>query len=198
MAVKHARVHVLEGGKHASEHVLKDAPGHVFEDGKHACQSRKPARRSKKPAPVHMNPSINPVTNPSSESESDSRAAGGDREDNTEIAFANFWAVYPKRRGKNHARQAFKAAIKGASAADIIAGARRYAAERARQDPRYTKHPRTWLNGGCWEDEPEATGQTNAGQTIDQDGNIVESSDQPRSRAEEALAAVRRHSKSNW
>jgi hypothetical protein len=30
----------------------------------------------------------------------------------------------------------------------------RYAAERAGQPPKYTKHPATWLKGGCWADEP--------------------------------------------
>jgi hypothetical protein len=29
----------------------------------------------------------------------------------------------------------------------------RYAAERRGEDPRFTKHPATWLRKGCWSDE---------------------------------------------
>ncbi|OKO71893.1 hypothetical protein AC630_31760 [Bradyrhizobium sp. AS23.2] len=37
----------------------------------------------------------------------------------------------------------------------MLNGAMRYAAERTGQDPKFTKHPATWLNGECWKDEPE-------------------------------------------
>lgn len=30
----------------------------------------------------------------------------------------------------------------------------RYAAQRDDEDPRFTKHPATWLQGKCWLDEP--------------------------------------------
>jgi len=43
---------------------------------------------------------------------------------------------------------------RGASAADILAGAQRYATDRASQDPKYTRYPTTWLNQECWTDEP--------------------------------------------
>jgi hypothetical protein len=73
----------------------------------------------------------------------------------TGAAFARFWTAYPKRVAKLAARRAFMAAVKrGADPEALVAGARRYAAERAGQDARYTKHPTTWLNGGCHEDEP--------------------------------------------
>jgi hypothetical protein len=72
-------------------------------------------------------------------------------------SFEEFWRVYPKRIAKETARKAFNAAIKRGATADVlIAGARRYAGERAGQESRYTKHPATWLNGGCWHDEPAA------------------------------------------
>ena len=57
--------------------------------------------------------------------------------------------------------------------------AKGYAIERAEEDPRYTKHPATWLAGGCWADE--AAG---AAPLIDNDGNII------------AIAARRRGQKS--
>ncbi len=68
--------------------------------------------------------------------------------------FEVFWAAYPRRIAKFKARTAFDKALKHSTAEEIIAGARRYAKEREGQDPQFTKHPATWLNGGCWEDEP--------------------------------------------
>jgi Helix-turn-helix domain len=83
-------------------------------------------------------------------------------------SFREFWGVYPRRVAKEAARKAHAAAIKrGADPETLIATAQRYAGERAGQDPRYTKHPATWLNGGCWEDEPPA------GDVIDEAGNLV-------------------------
>ena len=29
-----------------------------------------------------------------------------------------------------------------------------YAVEKGGEDPKFTKHPATWLNKGCWRDEP--------------------------------------------
>jgi hypothetical protein len=67
--------------------------------------------------------------------------------------FVKFWEIYPLKKSKEAARAKWRAALKKTDAADIIAGAERY-----RDDPgrkaEYTKHPTTWLNQGCWEDEP--------------------------------------------
>lgn len=69
--------------------------------------------------------------------------------------FDEFWALCPVKKSKAAAQKAWPRALAtGATAAEIIAGMRRYALERAGQDPRYTKHPSTWLNAGCWADEP--------------------------------------------
>jgi hypothetical protein len=38
----------------------------------------------------------------------------------------------------------------------IIAGAQRYAGERAGQDPQFTAHPATWLYQERWLDDTEA------------------------------------------
>jgi len=70
--------------------------------------------------------------------------------------FDEFWAAYPRRVGKIAAERAYaKALATGHDPALIIEGARFYAMERKLQDPQYTKHPVTWLNGGCWLDEPD-------------------------------------------
>lgn len=69
--------------------------------------------------------------------------------------FEAFWRVYPRRVAKIKARTAYDKAINkhGATHEQILAGAIRYARERLGEDPQFTKHPATWLNGGCWEDE---------------------------------------------
>jgi hypothetical protein len=79
-------------------------------------------------------------------------------------AFELFWNAYPRHVAKGGARKAYAAALKKTSAADILAGAQRYATERASQDPKYTKYPSTWLGQECWLDEPGPA------RVIDQDG----------------------------
>jgi hypothetical protein len=68
-------------------------------------------------------------------------------------AFERFWVIYPRRTGKITARKAWDRAIKFADGAEILAGAERYRDDPNR-DPQFTKHPETWLNAGCWNDEP--------------------------------------------
>jgi len=68
--------------------------------------------------------------------------------------FAAFWAAYPRRIDKGHARYAFKTARKKASFEDIMRG---LAAYRFDPRPEYRPHPRTWLVGERWiiEDDEE-------------------------------------------
>lgn len=74
----------------------------------------------------------------------------------SENSFDVFWKVFPRRVSKFAARTAFDRALKLASADAIIAGAQRYAAEKRGSEVRFIKHPTTWLNQGCWEDEEGA------------------------------------------
>lgn len=67
---------------------------------------------------------------------------------------SEFWPAYPRKVGKGHAKSAYRTARKHADKETIIAGVRRYASERAGQDPTYTKHAKTWLNSQGWGDEP--------------------------------------------
>lgn len=72
--------------------------------------------------------------------------------------FEEFYAAYPRHVGKEAARRAFVKAVKTkAPAADIIEGARRYAAATAAAgtETRYMAHPATWLNAGRWSDDME-------------------------------------------
>jgi hypothetical protein len=66
--------------------------------------------------------------------------------------FDAFWSIYPRKSAKKDARKAWdKLTVTERSFA--ITGAETYRDDPNR-DPGYTKHPATWLNAGCWEDDP--------------------------------------------
>lgn len=96
------------------------------------------------------------------ESHSPSLTLGNPDDHDVTNSFSEFWKQYPLKKGKEHARKAYERIIKDgkATAAELLAGALRYAAERdaeisaGRSEARFTKFPKTWLNGGCWTDEP--------------------------------------------
>jgi biotin operon repressor len=77
--------------------------------------------------------------------------------DQSRSDFEAFWHAYPKKVDKLRAEKLFANLLKSkrASVEQLIAGANRYATERAGQDPTYTKHASTWLNAGGWLDEPK-------------------------------------------
>lgn len=66
--------------------------------------------------------------------------------------FDEFWDTYPIRKSKGAARTAWAKALKKADAETIIAAAAAYRDD-PRRDPDFTKHPATWLNDECWNDE---------------------------------------------
>jgi hypothetical protein len=68
------------------------------------------------------------------------------------IGFDDFWRIYPKKVDRGEALRAFVKARENAPFEDIVLGAMRYATERTGQDPRFTKHPATWLSKACWTD----------------------------------------------
>jgi hypothetical protein len=72
--------------------------------------------------------------------------------------FADFWAAWPKSRrvDKRAARRAYTAALKrGVAATYLVEAASRYATlmTRMKTEPRFIKHPATWLNAGSYDDE---------------------------------------------
>lgn len=68
--------------------------------------------------------------------------------------FKIWYAKFPRHEALARAEKAYRAARKsGASAAELLAGAERYARLRAGEDKRYTQLPASWLNGRCWLDE---------------------------------------------
>lgn len=70
--------------------------------------------------------------------------------------FGEFYDAYPRHVARKAAAKAWTKAVReGAEPEQLIAAAKRYADSRQGQDPKFTKHPATWLNQGCWEDEPD-------------------------------------------
>lgn len=67
--------------------------------------------------------------------------------------FTDFYAAYPRRQKPAAARTAWEKAIKKATPEQIIAGARRFAADPNRE-PAFTPHPSSWLNAESWDDDP--------------------------------------------
>jgi hypothetical protein len=76
------------------------------------------------------------------------------------IGFDDFWRIYPKKVDRGEALRAFVKARENAPFEDIVLGAMRYATERTGQDPRFTKHPATWLSKACWTDPTHAQRQS--------------------------------------
>ena len=69
--------------------------------------------------------------------------------------FDNFWDAYPKRVDKISARKAYAKAVKSGATPELLAAAAaRYA--QSTQDPKFTKHPSTWLNAGSYLDAENA------------------------------------------
>lgn len=66
--------------------------------------------------------------------------------------FEDFWMAYPRRKGKGQAFRAWRTACKTAAPEEILAGLAR---TKWPAEPKFIKHPATWLNGQCWLDEPD-------------------------------------------
>ena len=65
--------------------------------------------------------------------------------------FDTFWSKYPRKVGKGDARKAFAKAMKLTDMETILAAIDRYKSQKP--DWLHFKHPATWLNKECWEDE---------------------------------------------
>lgn len=81
--------------------------------------------------------------------------------DHAPLSFEDFYSIYPRKRAPADARKAWNKIVGGSKKAPavdpavIVAGARRFAAERAGENPQFTPYPASWLNDGCWADEPD-------------------------------------------
>lgn len=105
-------------------------------------------------APTRPDPTLVTATQLPKKNSSPSAVADGGKRPLPE-GFEEFWRAYPRRVGKQHAIKAYvKALAQGVSPALLATHAAIYAMEQRFTDKEYIKHPATWLNAGCWEDEP--------------------------------------------
>ncbi|MFE7485535.1 helix-turn-helix domain-containing protein [Streptomyces sp. NPDC057552] len=134
---------------------------------RHALNAQ-PSRTQRRPN--HQQPPVNQLHKDSSSPPAQQDAAAADeakpaskpRADKNEHidAFGAFWLNYPKKKAREEARKAWVAALgRGADPQHIVTAAASYARERANEDPKYTKYPATWLNKGCYDDEPDQPGR---------------------------------------
>lgn len=77
------------------------------------------------------------------------------RKSGIDLEFNTFWNLYPRKEGKEKARQAYSRVRKTISDSVVNSAVVRYAEWIHRNDepPQFIKHPTTWLNQGCWEDQ---------------------------------------------
>jgi len=68
-----------------------------------------------------------------------------------EEEFATFWAAYPRKVAKGHARDAFDKAIRLTTLETMLTAISAYV--RHKPDRIDFKHPATWLRAESWEDE---------------------------------------------
>lgn len=131
---------------------LTDPPRSIREEGTMPAAPKRANNR----APTPGQAALVPFAMPAPETSTREAAHGGTVAVRAAAGFDDFWAAYPRRVAKGAARKAWEQkVVKGnVDPAQVIAGAARYAAERAGQPPEYTKHPATWLRAECWADEP--------------------------------------------
>lgn len=101
-------------------------------------------------------------------------------------AFDRLWTANPKKKAKGAAETAFRAALRIASADEIIAGMERYRDDPSRE-AKFTMNPATWLRGKCWEDEPE----TARPPTPDPQIHVAPEVNEPEAGWGDAVAAIR-------
>jgi hypothetical protein len=70
-----------------------------------------------------------------------------------DIAFQQFWEIYPRKKDKGHARKSFEKALEKTSLETILQGVRDYVEAEGDNEERFLAYPATWLNGERWEDE---------------------------------------------
>jgi hypothetical protein len=74
--------------------------------------------------------------------------------------FAQFWATYPKRKGKSLAQKAWRKLRPDTELQSVIIAAVTSAAtsdDWQRDDGKFIPYPASWLNARRWEDEPDVT-----------------------------------------
>lgn len=72
--------------------------------------------------------------------------------------FDEFYSLYPRKEAKQKALLAYKKAIKTVDKDTILQGLKKYIKhiEKNKTEKKFIKHPATWLNQECWNDEYES------------------------------------------
>lgn len=76
--------------------------------------------------------------------------------ENYNLLFAQFWDMYPKKKGKQAAEKAFQKIAPDEALLKTMLNAieeQKKSAEWQKDNGQYIPHPATWLNGRRWEDE---------------------------------------------
>lgn len=71
----------------------------------------------------------------------------------TNDLFDEWYKLYPRKAGKGQARRAFNGALKKTSMKILMEKVQEFANACIGKEKQFIKHPTTWLNGECWEDE---------------------------------------------
>jgi hypothetical protein len=71
--------------------------------------------------------------------------------------FDEWWAIYPKKQGKEAARKKYLTIRKTVEAETLLAGVRQYALLKAGEDKQFVKMPAGWLGDGRWLDEHDSS-----------------------------------------
>ncbi len=107
---------------------------------------------------VRTEPFEEPFEEPFDEQSSRSTSVSTLDEQESDECFDEFWSHYPRKVEKKGARVIFDRILKKGEATpdQLLAGVRAYSRVCNSRDPKYIKHPTTWLNNGCWADESPA------------------------------------------
>lgn len=103
---------------------------------------------------ININAGANTLTE-KGQSKGDQRATNKKDKKEKNVLFDQFWSNYPKRVSKGAAEKKFLS-LPSDIQLRCIESAKVYAdqCKILNTETRFIKHPATWLNQGCWEDEP--------------------------------------------
>jgi len=94
-----------------------------------------------------------PDPNPTRTQKGSRASADAERE------FEEWYAAYPRKRGKGQAAKAYRIALKKTDAPALLAAIQQQAATLTARGADYCPYPATWLNGERWNDEPDVATQ---------------------------------------
>ena len=114
--------------------------------GRKSAGSGRKVRRVGAESPTPTCYSNKPINKPINKSISNSEL---------EKLFDEFYSAYRRKVGRKGALQKYKVALKQVTHETIMAGLERYNQhiDATNKEMRFIKHPSTWLNQGCWDDE---------------------------------------------